>query len=68
MKVVAEGIELESQLEFLKNEGCDEGQGYLIAKPLPHDDFVTFLKQHADGYCGPQQPDMLIQHQSYARG
>jgi EAL domain-containing protein (putative c-di-GMP-specific phosphodiesterase class I) len=47
MKVVAEGIELERQLEFLKDEGCDEGQGYLFARPLPHDEFLAFLRRHA---------------------
>ena len=63
MKVVAEGIELEQQLEFLKSEGCDEGQGYLIAKPLPHDEFVSFLKHHSNGFSDIQQPDTSIQCQ-----
>ncbi len=33
--VLAEGIETEEQLEFLAAEGCKEGQGYLMAKPVP---------------------------------
>lgn len=33
MKVIAEGIETESQLAVLQNLGCDYGQGYLLAKP-----------------------------------
>ena len=33
--VVAEGIETEAQAEYLKRHGCDEGQGYLFAKPMP---------------------------------
>jgi EAL domain-containing protein (putative c-di-GMP-specific phosphodiesterase class I) len=33
MRVVAEGIETESQLSLLQNLGCDYGQGFLIAKP-----------------------------------
>jgi diguanylate cyclase (GGDEF)-like protein len=33
MRVIAEGIETESQLAVLKNLGCDYGQGYLLAKP-----------------------------------
>ncbi len=33
-KVIAEGIETESQLALLQNLGCDYGQGYLLAKPL----------------------------------
>ena len=33
MRVIAEGIETESQLAVLQNLGCDYGQGYLLAKP-----------------------------------
>lgn len=68
MEVVAEGIELEQQLDFLKKEGCDEGQGYLIAKPLPHDDFVAFLKLHANGLSGFLPPGAPTQHQLYGHG
>ena len=35
--VLAEGIETEEQLRFLADEGCKEGQGYLMAKPVPLD-------------------------------
>ena len=68
MEVVAEGIELEQQLNFLKNEGCDEGQGYLIAKPLPHDDFVAFLKMHANGFTNLLPSGAPIQNQLYGHG
>ena len=37
--VVAEGIELESEVEFLKTVGCDIIQGYYFAKPVPANDF-----------------------------
>ena len=33
MKIIAEGIETESQLSLLQFLGCDYGQGYLLAKP-----------------------------------
>jgi EAL domain-containing protein (putative c-di-GMP-specific phosphodiesterase class I) len=32
---VAEGIETEGQLSFLRAENCDHGQGYLFSHPLP---------------------------------
>jgi len=40
MRVVAEGIESEEQLQFLVREGCDEGQGFLFSRPVPAEDFL----------------------------
>jgi len=40
LKVVAEGVETERQLQFLHKIGCDEVQGYFLAKPLPADVFA----------------------------
>ncbi|NOQ88953.1 MAG: EAL domain-containing protein [Gammaproteobacteria bacterium] len=34
LKVVAEGIETEEQLDYLKQQGCDYGQGFLIGRPM----------------------------------
>ena len=47
--VIAEGIERADQLEFLRREGCDEGQGFLISEPLCDEEFVNFLRQHTAG-------------------
>lgn len=44
MRVVAEGIETEEQMEALALYGCDYGQGYKIARPLPPDDATAFLR------------------------
>lgn len=41
--VVAEGIESLEQEAFLKQHGCELGQGYLYSKPLPYKKFVKFL-------------------------
>lgn len=40
--VIAEGIETFAQFEWLKQQGCDEGQGYLFAKPMLASDFSAF--------------------------
>lgn len=43
MKVVAEGVETEEQLDFLRRYGCDFIQGYYFSKPLPEEEFVKLL-------------------------
>jgi diguanylate cyclase (GGDEF) domain len=45
MRVIAEGIETENQLELLRNLGCDYGQGYLLAKPMPSEMMEEMLYQ-----------------------
>jgi diguanylate cyclase (GGDEF)-like protein/PAS domain S-box-containing protein len=43
MAVVAEGVETQEQLEFLRELGCDEYQGYLCSRPLPAQELEKFL-------------------------
>jgi EAL domain-containing protein (putative c-di-GMP-specific phosphodiesterase class I) len=45
LKVVAEGVELDSQLEVLRAAKCDEYQGYLCSKPVPPEDFAVLLER-----------------------
>ncbi|MEH6456332.1 MAG: EAL domain-containing protein [Cocleimonas sp.] len=47
-KVIAEGIENETQLAMLAKEGCDYGQGYYFAKPLASNEFMRLLKHWED--------------------
>ena len=44
LKVVAEGVEQEDQRQFLATHGCDQMQGYLLARPLPAQDAAKMLE------------------------
>lgn len=46
MTVVAEGIETEEQLAYLRDLDCDIAQGYLFSKPLPEEDATAYLTQN----------------------
>jgi diguanylate cyclase len=41
--VVAEGVETADQLEYLRQIGCDEVQGYLISRPVSADGVLALL-------------------------
>ncbi|HHV71685.1 MAG TPA: EAL domain-containing protein, partial [Clostridia bacterium] len=41
---IAEGVEQDIQLQYLKENNCDKIQGYLISKPLDEEDAIKFLK------------------------
>jgi EAL domain-containing protein (putative c-di-GMP-specific phosphodiesterase class I) len=45
LDIVAEGVEYEDQITFLRDHGCDELQGFLFAKPCPFDQFVTWMQE-----------------------
>jgi sensor c-di-GMP phosphodiesterase-like protein len=49
LNIVAEGIETQEQLEFLRQRGVRFGQGYLIARPMEVAEFVAFYAQWKDG-------------------
>ncbi len=45
LRVVAEGVESAEQVAYLKAQGCDEIQGYVVAKPLPPDKVSALFAQ-----------------------
>ena len=44
-KSIAEGVESQDQLDFLRRNGCNFVQGFLYSKPLPQGDFVEFVEK-----------------------
>jgi len=45
-RITAEGIETQEQYDFLRNAGCNQGQGYLMARPMPAQALQAWLVQH----------------------
>jgi diguanylate cyclase (GGDEF)-like protein len=57
LKVTAEGVENSDQLAFLKEQKCEEAQGYYYSKPIPAAEFV---KWHLGSVMG-DEPDKVLQ-------
>ncbi|KTD31680.1 inner membrane protein/sensory box protein LssE [Legionella moravica] len=47
IKTIAEGVETQEEFEFLKENGCDETQGFYFSKPLPPDEVEKLLQRNA---------------------
>lgn len=43
LEIIAEGIETVEQHDFLQKEGCDQGQGFLMGKPMAKAELPTLL-------------------------
>jgi EAL domain-containing protein (putative c-di-GMP-specific phosphodiesterase class I) len=46
LTVVAEGVETVDQLQFLRQEGCPMGQGYLFSEPVSQSELTCFFERH----------------------
>jgi diguanylate cyclase (GGDEF)-like protein len=64
-RTIAEGIETTAQLDFLKSLGCECGQGFLFAHPMPAEELAQFVAEHRASVAkkgpdpfGTAQPDL----------
>lgn len=57
LRVVAEGVESEAELRFLKAERCHTAQGYLIGRPGP----IALLREHTHGRTASEQANLETQ-------
>ena len=67
-KVVAEGVEDEEQLSFLKSQGCDIAQGYYISKPLSPERYAAWLERWPYGVqpaaAGKQKDPLTLEYKT----
>ena len=49
LAVLAEGVQTQAQLDFLRERGCDRFQGFLRSRPVPPDAFEALLREQARG-------------------
>jgi diguanylate cyclase (GGDEF)-like protein len=60
LKALAEGVETEAQLQFLKDHDCDEYQGFIASKPIAPQDVLAFLKNE-DKSVETFRPSMMAE-------
>lgn len=54
LTALAEGVERQEQLDFLRAHGCDEFQGYLAGNPVPAEEFSAFSRRQAHAEMGSE--------------
>lgn len=59
MVTIAEGVETEEQLNFLRTSGCKRVQGFLMARPMPEEEYAAYCHEPS-----PESEDVLLM-QSY---
>lgn len=57
LETVAEGVEHDSQVDFLRAEGCDAAQGYHFGRPLPAEEVVAVLSSSGPVHGQEGKPD-----------
>jgi EAL domain-containing protein (putative c-di-GMP-specific phosphodiesterase class I) len=56
MRVIAEGVEKDEQLNYLRRQNCDEVQGFLFSRPVAPEVIDEHLRRQAEGVLLPDQP------------
>lgn len=59
MQTLCEGVETEEQLRFLRDVGCEKGQGYLFGRPMDHDAVMERLRIEALEAEAPEMASFL---------
>ncbi len=66
LSLIAEGVESEEQLDFLRREGCKNIQGYYFSKPLSPEDALKYMEDHYDPKTTEDVSDAAVSSVSHS--
>jgi diguanylate cyclase (GGDEF)-like protein len=52
LEVLAEGVETHQALQWLQAQGCEQAQGFLISKPMPAEEFCSWVRRYEQEAAG----------------
>jgi diguanylate cyclase (GGDEF)-like protein/PAS domain S-box-containing protein len=68
LRVMAEGVETEEQINFLRTRGCDQAQGFLISHPVPAQDILPWCQETSENRFAFDQGLLWPGHEEEVRG